>query len=68
MKFGVPSSVKGIRPEALQTAEEAARRSGVSLDDWLNSVIVRQAVQAGVPSPPLADQDFHAGEFGAANR
>ena len=68
MKFGVPSSVKGIRPEALQTAEEAARRSGVSLDDWLNSVIVRQAVQAGVPSPPLADQDFHAEEFGAANR
>ena len=67
MKFGVPSSVKGIRPEALQTAEEAARRSGMSLDDWLNSVIVQQAVQVGVPSPPLADDDFHAGEFVAAN-
>jgi localization factor PodJL len=67
MKFGVPSSVKGIRPEALQTAEEAARRSGMSLDDWLNSVIVQQAGQVGVPSPPLADEDFHTGEFVAAN-
>ncbi len=67
MKFDVPWSVKGVRPEALQTAEEAARRSGMSVGDWLNSVIVKQAVQAGVPSPPLADEDFHTGELVGAN-
>ncbi len=67
MKFGVSRRVKGIRPEAIQTAEEAARRSGMSLDDWLNSVIIQQAEQAGVQSPPLADEDFHTGEFVAAN-
>ena len=49
MKFGVPWRAKGIRPEARETAKEAARRSGMSLDDWLNSVILQQAAQAGVP-------------------
>ena len=48
MKFGVPWSVKGIRPEARETAREAARRSGMSLGDWLNSVILHQAAEAGV--------------------
>ena len=43
MKFGVPWSVKGIRPEARETTREAARRSGVSLGEWLNSVILQQA-------------------------
>jgi localization factor PodJL len=43
MKFGVPWSVKGIRPEARETAREAARRSGMSLGEWLNSVILQQA-------------------------
>ncbi len=56
-----------MRPEARETAEEAARRSGMSLGDWLNSVIIQQAGQAGVPSPPLADDDFHAGELATAN-
>ncbi len=45
MKFGVPWSVKGIRPEARETAEEAARRSGMPLGEWLNSVILQQAEQ-----------------------
>ena len=48
MKFGVPWSVKGIRPEARETAREAARRSGMSLGDWLNSVIIQQAEHEGV--------------------
>ena len=51
MKFGVPWSVKGIRPEARETAREAARRSGMSLGDWLNSVIIQQAEQEGVIAP-----------------
>src|ERR1700719_3651499 len=57
MKFGVPWSVKGIRPEARETAKEAARRSGVSLGEWLNSVILHQAAEDGVASPSLAYDD-----------
>jgi localization factor PodJL len=55
MKFGVGWRVKGIRPEARKTAEEAARRSGVSLGEWLNAVILQQAEQARMPSPPLTN-------------
>jgi localization factor PodJL len=47
MKFAVPWSVKGIRPEARETAKEAARRSGMPLGEWLNSVILQQAEQDG---------------------
>ena len=57
MKLGVPWSVKGIRPEARETAEEAARRSGVSLGEWLNAVIVQQAEAEGVQAPSLDDKD-----------
>jgi localization factor PodJL len=57
MKFGVPWSVKGIRPEARETAKEAARRSGMSLADWLNSVIIHQAEQEGIDPDALAQDD-----------
>jgi localization factor PodJL len=52
MKFGVPWSSKGIRPEARETAKEAARRAGMSVDDWLNAVILQQAAQMGVSNAP----------------
>ncbi|HEY1312146.1 MAG TPA: hypothetical protein VGF02_14465, partial [Pseudolabrys sp.] len=57
MKLGVPWSVKGIRPEARETAREAARRSGVSLGEWLNAVIIQQAEEEGVQAPSLDDGD-----------
>src|SRR6185437_13845445 len=57
MKLGVPWSVKGIRPEARETAEEAARRSGVSLGEWLNAVITQQTEEEGVQAPSLDDKD-----------
>ena len=65
MKFGVPWSVKGIRPEARETAKEAARRSGMSLGEWLNSVILHQAAEDGVQAPPLAydDDDSDGGDL-----
>ena len=56
MKFGVPWSVKGIRPQARETAKEAARRSGMSLGEWLNSVVIRQAAEQGVTPEALADE------------
>jgi localization factor PodJL len=66
MKLGVPWSVKGIRPEARESAKEAARRAGMPLSDWLNSVIVHSAAEQGV-SP---DEEIFADggeEIGAVN-
>jgi localization factor PodJL len=40
MKPGVPWSVKGIEPDAREAAKHAARRSGMTLGEWLNSKIL----------------------------
>ncbi len=53
MKFDFPWSVKGIRPEARETAQEAARRAGLPLGDWLNAIILQQAATQGVRVPSL---------------
>jgi localization factor PodJL len=39
MKFGGPWNLRGLRPEAREAARAAARRSGVSVGEWLNDVI-----------------------------
>jgi localization factor PodJL len=44
----VPWHVKGVHPEARETAFEAARRSGLSVGEWLNSVILDQAAEQGI--------------------
>lgn len=43
MKPGIPWSVKGIEPEVREAAKYAARRSGLSLGEWLNHLILEQA-------------------------
>jgi localization factor PodJL len=43
MKPGIPWSVKGIEPEVREAAKDAARRSGMTLGEWLNSMILDQA-------------------------
>jgi localization factor PodJL len=51
----VPWHVKGIHPDAREVAREAARRSGVSVGAWLNSLIITAAEQDESPmdeSPP----------------
>jgi localization factor PodJL len=60
MKLGVPWNVKGLRPEARETARQAARRSGMSLGDWLNTVILEQAAEAGVRAPGHEEDDEEA--------
>jgi localization factor PodJL len=37
-----------MRPEAREAARQAAQRSGMPMDEWLNSVILHQAAQEGV--------------------
>ena len=48
MKLGVPWRVKGIRPDARETAREAARRAGMSVGEWLNTIIIEQADDEGI--------------------
>src|SRR5690242_3414639 len=64
-----PWQVKGIGPHARETAREAARRSGMSLGQWLNAVILEQAADEGVH--PDDDADRHEGDgddLAAVNR
>lgn len=52
MKPGIPWSVKGIDSEAREAAKHAARRSGMTLGEWLNTVIREQADEDQPPLPP----------------
>lgn len=52
MKPGIPWSVKGIDSEAREAAKHAARRSGMTLGEWLNTVIREQADDDQPPPPP----------------
>ncbi len=49
MKPGIPWSVKGIEPEVREAAKHAARRSGMTLGEWLNTVILDQADDSAAP-------------------
>ena len=51
MKPGIPWSVKGIDTEAREAAKHAARRSGMTLGEWLNTVIREQADDVEPPRP-----------------
>ncbi|MGQ0485001.1 MAG: hypothetical protein ACT4SY_06575 [Hyphomicrobiales bacterium] len=65
MKPGIPWSVKGIEPEAREAAKDAARRSGMTLGEWLNSVILDQsesADQIAGRHGDAAPKEFSAGE------
>jgi localization factor PodJL len=69
MRLGVPWNVKGLRPEARETARQAARRSGMSLGEWLNGVILEQAAEVGVRAPGHDDEDdeTYAGELASVH-
>jgi len=50
----VPWHVKGVHPDARGAAREAARRSGVSVGAWLNSLIIEAADKDAPPAEPSA--------------
>ncbi len=59
MKSGGPWNLRGLRPEAREAARAAARRSGMSVGEWLNSVIEPaddDDIGGAVRSPPLAHE------------
>ena len=53
MKPGIPWSVKGIEPETREAAKDAARRSGMTLGEWLNSMILDSADSPEPESVPM---------------
>ena len=62
MNSRVSWSAEGIDPSVRERAEAAARRAGMSLNDWLNSTIGASApsdfrVPQDQPRAPLPDQD-----------
>ena len=57
MSRAVPWNIKGVDFDAREAAREAARRSGMSLGEWMNSVIADRASEVGVSA-----DDFDADE------
>ncbi|MDF2119989.1 hypothetical protein PY365_30955 [Roseiarcaceae bacterium H3SJ34-1] len=55
MNKAVPWSIKGVDFNAREAAREAARRSGMSLGEWLNSVIADQADELGIDPEDIDD-------------
>src|SRR5438309_3392109 len=54
MTAGAPWSVKGIDPKAREVAKDLARRSGMTLGEWLNRVILED----DVPEEVFSEADF----------
>jgi localization factor PodJL len=52
MSAGAPWSVKGIDPKAREVAKDHARRSGMTLGEWLNRVILEDEEAGGDLSAP----------------
>jgi localization factor PodJL len=56
MTAAAPWSVKGIDPKAREVAKELARRSGMTLGEWLNRVILED----DMPEEVTSEEHFHA--------
>src|SRR5262245_45264925 len=48
---------RGARSQPLEAAREAARRSGMSVGEWLDSVILQSARQEGATPSRRSDDD-----------
>ncbi len=62
MTAAAPWSVKGIDPKAREVAKELARRSGMTLGEWLNRVILEDEM----PEEVISEEHFSARPFRAA--
>jgi localization factor PodJL len=47
MKSGGPWNLRGLRPEARETADDAARQAGISVGEWLNELIQQSKNDSG---------------------
>ena len=61
MSAGAPWSVKGIDPKAREVAKDLARRSGMTLGEWLNRVILEDDLPEDVSGDEqLGERPFRA--------
>ncbi|PZQ64094.1 MAG: hypothetical protein DI570_06610 [Phenylobacterium zucineum] len=61
MSAGAPWSVKGIDPKAREVAKDLARRSGMTLGEWLNRVILEDDIPEDVTAEAqLGERPFRA--------
>src|SRR3954464_9620874 len=60
MTAAAPWSVKGIDPKAREVAKDLARRSGMTLGEWLNTMIMDDEDDGVYPLPrrPNATETF----------
>jgi localization factor PodJL len=56
MKQGMPWSVKGVDTNARDAAKEAARRAGMTLGEWLNTVIAETAADGEKPDAGIEEK------------
>src|SRR5690606_35354433 len=56
MSGGAPWSVKGIHPKAREAAKDLARRSGMTLGEWLNRMILEEDGPEEVSSQSYFDR------------
>ncbi len=56
-----PWSVKGIDPKAREVAKDLARRSGMTLGEWLNQMIIDGVDGDMAPPPPFDDSGLSQG-------
>jgi localization factor PodJL len=72
MKSGGPWNLRGLRLEAREAARTAARRSGMSVGEWLNSVIKPADTEDREFAPPAGfdrdADDSRRQSFGSADR
>jgi len=60
MKSGGPWNLRGLRPQALAAARDAARRSGISVGEWLNELIEQSDDYDRAALRPAAYEDAYA--------
>ncbi|MCC6889539.1 MAG: SEL1-like repeat protein [Hyphomicrobiales bacterium] len=60
MTSGVPWHLQGIRREVLDSAREAARRAGMTVEEWLDRTIAASARHAGIEPPALRMDEVEA--------
>jgi localization factor PodJL len=58
MTSGFPGQTKELRRDVIDSAREAARRAGMSVEEWLDTTIVESARKAGIESAAPRHSDF----------
>ena len=56
MTSGAPWSVKGIDPKAREVAKDLARRSGMTLGEWLNRMILEDDAPEEITSQSFFEE------------